>query len=174
MLFILSACQPLTFTQTEPKTASQAKWKSVHEQHPFEMRDLVKVTRVIDGDTIEVERDGQKIKVRLIGVNTPETNHPQKGQQPFGQEAKSYTTKQLEGKTVQLRIDLDSYDRYQRLLAYVYLVDGTMVNEVLIREGYAQVMSVPPNDTFAKRFVSLQREAREQKRGLWAIGEQDE
>lgn len=126
-----------------------------------------KVVRTIDGDTIVVKIGRKSEKVRLIGVNTPEIHHPTKGVEYFGPEAALYTKKLLEGKTVRLKYDVQKRDRYRRLLAYVYLPDGTFVNAKLVAEGYAQVMTVPPNVKYAERFIQLQREAREKNIGLW-------
>lgn len=132
---------------------------------PKDVAGYVRVTRVIDGDTFEIA-GGEH--VRLIGVNTPEIHHPTKGIEPYGKEAAAFTKKLLEGKYVRLEKDVQERDRYGRLLAYVYLVDGTFVNAELLRQGYAQVMTVPPNVRHQEEFLRLQAEAREQKRGLWA------
>ena len=103
----------------------------------FEPR-MVKVARVIDGDTIQVLSDGRQYTVRLIGADTPETKHPTKAVQRFGQEASAFTTAALEGRTVQLETDRtgNTVDRYGRLLRYVYL-DGQNFNARLISEGYS-------------------------------------
>jgi len=128
----------------------------------------VQVVRVIDGDTIEVCcRAGRQEKVRYIGVNTPETNHPAKGVEAYGQEAKEANRRLVAGKTVRLEFDVDPRDRHGRLLAYVYLEDGTFVNAWLVEQGFAQVMTVPPNVKYQELFLKLQREAREAKSGLW-------
>lgn len=95
--------------------------------------DTVLVKRVIDGDTF-VTDTGQK--VRLIGVDTPETVHPSKPVQFFGKEASNFTKSHLEGKTVQLEYDWQKTDKYNRTLAYVYL-DSTFFNALLVQEGYA-------------------------------------
>ncbi len=105
--------------------------------------------------------------MRLIGVDTPETVHPQKGQEPYGLEASDFTKSLLQGKRVRLEFDLDSLDRYGRLLAYVYLENGLFVNAELVRKGYAQVATFPPNVKYAEYFLKLQRKARNRKLGLW-------
>ena len=143
-----------------------------------------RVRRVVDGDTVEVEVGGRKEKVRLIGVNCPELSHPGLGiaEQPFGREAAEYTRKRLEGQVVWLEPDVSERDRYGRLLAYVWLdrpwnrteaeVRRWMFNAELLLEGYAQVMTVPPDVRYADLFVRLAREAREAGKGLWgAAGE---
>lgn len=122
-----------------------------------------KVINVIDGDTIKIE--GGQV-VRYIGIDAPETVHPSKPVQCYGKEA-SYKNKELvEGKEVRLEKDVSETDRYGRLLRYVWLGD-MLVNEYLVREGYAQSSSYPPDVKYQDRFVEAQRQAREEKRGLW-------
>jgi len=125
------------------------------------------VLRVIDGDTIEVAYQGQRERVRYIGINAPEIHHPRKGVEYYGQEAQAANRRLVEGKTVRLEFDVQRRDRYGRLLAYVFLPDGTFVNAWLVEHGYAQVMTIPPNVRYQDLFLRLQREAREARRGLW-------
>ena len=125
------------------------------------------VTRIVDGDTIHVRVDGHIEKVRYIGVNTPEVHHPRKGEEPGGRAAADVNRGLVAGRHVRLELDAQSRDRYGRLLAYVW-VDDTMVNAELVRRGYAQVMTIPPNVRHQSLFLKLQREAREAGRGLWA------
>lgn len=140
------------------------------------------VRRVIDGDTIELT-DGRK--VRYIGLNTPETKHPTKGVEWYGKEAAAFNKKLVEGKRVSLEFDVQKKDRYGRLLAYVFVPLSTVrklpefkdlkeketprifVNAELVRLGYAQVMTIPPNVKHQKLFLKLQREARAAKHGFW-------
>lgn len=130
---------------------------------PYE---TMKVKRVVDGDTFETE---DKRKVRLIGVNTPETVKPGSPVERYGKEASNFTKKQLTGKTVYTFKDTDDKDKYGRLLRYVFVKgDARMYNEVLVAEGYANTMTIPPNVMFQKLFLKLEREARQQKKGLWA------
>lgn len=124
-----------------------------------------KVIRVVDGDTIEIT-GGEK--VRMIGVNTPETVHPTKAVEQYGKEASAFTKSRLEGKNVWIEYGVERTDKYGRLLGYVWLADGSMFNATLLREGYAQVYTWPPNVKYVEQFVQLQKEAREAKRGLWA------
>jgi micrococcal nuclease len=131
----------------------------------------VPVERVVDGDTIRVTYEGRSERVRYIGVDTPETVHPRKGVERFGPEASEANRRLVQGETVRLVFDVEERDRYGRLLAYVYLRDGTFVNARLVEQGYAQVMTVPPNVRHQERFLALQRNARESGRGLW--GETD-
>jgi micrococcal nuclease len=124
------------------------------------------IERVVDGDTIVV-RGGER--VRLIGMDTPETVDPRRPVQCFG-EAASRRAKQLlpVGTSVRLVYDVDRYDRYGRTLAYVYRAsDGLFVNASLVQDGYAVVYTVPPNVAHAAEFVALQQEARRAGRGLW-------
>ncbi len=126
------------------------------------------VERVIDGDTIRV-RLGDRIEtVRYIGVDTPETVHPTRGIEPYGLAASEINRILVEGRQVRLEFDVESRDHFGRLLAYVYS-DSLFVNAELIRQGYAQIMTVPPNVRHADVFLRLQREARQADRGLWGI-----
>ena len=126
------------------------------------------VVRVVDGDTIHV-RVGERLeKVRYIGVNTPEVHHPRKGEEPGGREATDVNRSLVAGQRVRLETDVQARDRYGRLLAYVWVGD-TMVNAEMVRRGYAQVMTVPPNVRHQTLFLTLQREARDADRGLWKI-----
>jgi len=128
----------------------------------------VQVVRVIDGDTIQVCCVfGDREKVRYIGINTPEIHHPMKGVELFGKEASEANRKLVDGKTVRLEFDVQEQDRYGRLLAYVYLEEGTFVNVWLVENGYAAVMTIPPNVKHQELFLKLQREARDARRGLW-------
>lgn len=127
------------------------------------------VVSVTDGDTFEINYNGTKTKVRLIGIDTPESVHPNsKKNNKYGEEASKYTKSLLERKTVKLEFDVSPQDKYGRLLAYVYLEDGEMLNEKLLKEGYAQVATYPPNVKYVENFKELQKEARENKVGFWA------
>lgn len=127
------------------------------------------VVSITDGDTFEINYNGTKTKVRLIGVDTPESVHPDsKKNNEYGKQASNYTKSLLEGKTVKLEFDVSPTDKYGRLLAYVYLENGEMLNEKLLKEGYAQVATYPPNVKYVENFKSIQKEARENKVGFWA------
>lgn len=116
------------------------------------------VARVVDGDTIELT-DGRR--VRYIGINTPERD------QPYYNEAADTNRQLIEGNQVQLEFDQDTFDRYGRTLAYIW-VDGVMVNREIIARGYANAFTVPPNVKYDTEFREAEREARESERGLWA------
>lgn len=121
-------------------------------------------TRVIDGDTIGID-NGEK--VRLIGVDTPETKHPKKLVQYFGKEASEFTKRLCEGKPVRLEYDWQKKDKYNRILAYVYLEDGTFINAEIIKQGYGHVYVKYPFK-YIEEFRQYEREAREGEFGLWA------
>ncbi len=127
------------------------------------------VTRVVDGDTINVTLGDQKETVRLLGLDTPETHDPRKPVQCFGQAASDHTKALLEGKDVRLEPDPINSDRdkYHRLLRYIYLPDGTLVNAELIRDGYAFAYVIFPL-TKLDEFRALEADARNNNRGLWA------
>jgi micrococcal nuclease len=124
------------------------------------------VVRVVDGDTIHVRIGARVESVRYIGVNTPEVHHPQRGEEPGGREATAINRQLVAGKQVRLEMDVQARDRYGRVLAYVWIGD-VMINAELVRLGYAQVMTVPPNVRHQALFVKLQRDARDARRGLW-------
>ena len=140
--------------------------------------DTYTVSRAIDGDTLKLS-NGER--VRLIGIDTPEASNNPKTRRDsertgqdikeiiaMGKEASAFTRKLVEGKQVRLEYDVQQRDKYGRLLAYVYLEDGTFVNAEIMKAGYAQVMTIPPNVKYQGLFLSLQKEAREDRRGLWA------
>lgn len=123
------------------------------------------VKRVVDGDTIETAKGD---KVRLIGVNTPETVKPNSPVEAYGKEASNFTKSKLTGKTVYLFKDAGDKDNYGRLLRYLFIAGETvMYNETLLAEGYANTMTVPPNVMFQKRFLEVERQARANNKGLW-------
>ena len=99
-------------------------------------------------------------------MDTPEVHF---GTQPYGPEASAFAKRELEGEEVSLELDVQKIDPYGRLLAYVYLPEGQMFNETLLEEGYAQVVTFPPNVKYQERFLKAQREAREANRGLWGL-----
>jgi micrococcal nuclease len=128
------------------------------------------VDRVVDGDTIRVVAGGGRSeRVRLIGVDTPETKDPRRPVQCFGKEASAFTAKLLPHATrVRLVRDVEGRDRYGRLLAYVYRArDGLFVNLALAEGGYARTLTIPPNVAHVDEFVAAVRVARDERRGLW-------
>lgn len=126
----------------------------------------LKCTRVIDGDTI-VLNNGEK--VRLIGVDTPESVHPLKPVEYFSKEASEFTKRLVEGKEIKLGYDWQKRDKYDRLLAYVYLNDGTFLNAEIIKQGYGFAYTRFPFK-YLDQFRQYEKEARENKKGLWRDG----
>lgn len=128
-----------------------------------------RVKKVVDGDTFWIDDGSQKgLKVRLIGVDAPESrNSGTKEIAFFGKEASEYLKALIAGKKVRLEFDVGHFDQYGRTLAYVYTEDGTFVNANLVKNGYATVMTVPPNVRYAETFLKLERKARKNSKGLW-------
>ena len=126
------------------------------------------VVRVVDGDTLVIDYNGTNEKVRLIGIDTPESVHPNEEKNTeFGDMVSNYSKKMLTGKKVQVELDVEQRDKYGRLLAYLYL-DGQMYNKVLLEKGYAKLATYPPNVKYVDEFTKIQKRARENKMGLWA------
>ena len=126
------------------------------------------IKEVIDGDTYKIDYEGKEQKVRLIGVDTPESVHPDKTKNTeYGKQAANYVKKLIENQYVSLEFDVSKTDKYGRLLAYVYLENGEMLNAKLVKEGYAQVATYAPNVKYVDTFKSMQQEARKNKRGFW-------
>lgn len=126
-----------------------------------------KVVSVVDGDTIKIDFEGDTKTVRLIGIDTPETNHPSEPVQCYGKEASQKTKELLENKTVKLEQDVSETDRYGRILAYVWL-DEFFINEKIVKEGYAFSSSYPPDIKYQDILDEAEIFARENKAGLWA------
>lgn len=125
------------------------------------------VVRAVDGDTIEVRASsGATDRVRILGVNTPETHHPTKPVECYGPEASAYTQRRLEGRRVRLESDVEGRDRYGRRLAYV-IVDGERFDDELLRLGYARLLVIPPNEAHARALLAAELAARRERRGLW-------
>ncbi len=159
--------------------ASEVKKDSYRDRVPCT------VLKVYDGDTFKCRlENGEEVRVRLIGVDTPESRRNKKAYRDahrsdksveeilrLGKMASEFTKSLIPpGTVVYLETDVQVHDRYGRLLAYVYLPDGRMLNEVLVAEGYATVYTVPPNVKYAERFVELQKRAMKMRKGLWKEG----
>ena len=133
-----------------------------------------RVVWVVDGDTIHVRVGPRLEKVRYIGVNAPEIPHPgARGWRQGGARAREVNQRLVAGRDVRLELDTARRDGYGRLLAYVRVElrrKRVMVNAEMVRRGFAQVMTIPPNVKYQERFLKLQREAREARRGLWGQG----
>ena len=128
---------------------------------PRQQQSGARVERVVDGDTVVLSGLG---KARLIGVDTPEVYG---GVECFGRAASAYAKRTLTGRRVRWRYDVEHRDRYDRALVYLWLDDGRFFNSMLVREGFATPLTIPPNVAFAERFVADARVARRSSRGLW-------
>src|SRR3989338_1829624 len=146
-------------------TADSTETKSVEEViADTKDSDTFHVVRVIDGDTIEL--DGG-IKVRYIGIDTPETVNPNTVVECYGNESSAKNKELVEDKDVRLEKDISETDRYGRLLRYVYVGD-VFVNDYLVRQGYANASSYPPDIKYQDVFLEAEKEARDNNRGLWS------
>jgi micrococcal nuclease len=127
-------------------------------------KDVATVVRVIDGDTVELE--DQRV-VRYLLVDAPEVAHNStEVDECFGPEATALNSELVLNRQVTLTYDVERQDRFERMLAYLWL-DGRMVNRVLVERGYARVLVIEPNDEYAAEFEALEAEARAAGRGLW-------
>jgi micrococcal nuclease len=128
------------------------------------------VVRVVDGDTVQVDIDGQREKLRLIGIDTPETVKPDTPVQCYGPEASAFTKQLLpEGTAVRIERDVEARDDYGRLLGYVYRADdGLFVNLEIVAQGYASLLTFPPNVAHVDEFVAAARAAERANLGLWS------
>lgn len=126
------------------------------------------VIRVIDGDTFIADINGINTKIRVIGIDTPESVNPDKSKNcEEGQIASNYTKSLLQGKKIYLEYDTQKTDDYGRTLAYVYIDKQTMLQDKLLENGYAQLMTIQPNCKYADRFYSLQQKAKDKNIGFW-------
>jgi len=157
LLGCVACAAPVDLTVQAPATLAQ---------EPVD-GEIARVTRIVDGDTIEVSLDGAISDVRLVGIDTPESVRPNSPIECFGREASAAAEAFLAGATVTLVRDVEDRDRYGRLLRYVY-VGEEMANARLVVNGYATAYTYPPNVRHADLFVQLEREARENDRGLWS------
>jgi endonuclease YncB( thermonuclease family) len=160
---LLAGCGP----DSPPRLATSAAERATWPKAPANAV-AARVERVVDGDTFVAELGGRDERVRVIGVDTPETVAPGRPVERYGKEASSFAKRELSGVTVRLGGDVEPRDRYDRLLAYVWLPDGTFWNALLAAEGYAQLITVPPNVAYVDLFRRLVAEARAAHRGLWA------
>ncbi len=139
------------------------------------------VLKVVDGDTFEIRFQGRVEKVRLIGIDTPESFENAKAEKDAGRsgqdvkkivrqgnEAKNYVRALVPaGTKVRVEPDVQERDKYGRLLAYLYFEDGRMINEEIVKAGYANLMTYPPNVRYEERFLLAYRNARANRKGLW-------
>lgn len=130
----------------------------------------VELVKVIDGDTIKILYNGKEQNVRYLLIDTPETNHPRLGKQPFGDEAKARNKELIESGTLEIEFDVgERFDKYDRLLAYIY-VDGKNIQKILLSEGLARVAYIyPPNTRYVDPYEKTQAIAKEKKLGIWSV-----
>ena len=131
-------------------------------------KDKVYVKRVVDGDTFVAQKNGEEIKVRLIGVDTPETVKPNTPVQPYGKQASNYTKKYLTHQNVYLEYDKEKQDRYGRTLAYVWISKDRMYNKELVEKGLAREKYFSPNGKYRNVFIEAQNKAKQQKLNIWS------
>ncbi len=139
------------------------------------------VVRVVDGDTLKIRYWGKEESIRLIGIDTPESRVNKKTKKDakrsgqdiktiieMGKRATEYVESLVKsGNLITIEFDAQQRDRYDRMLRYVYLSNGKMLNEEIVKAGYANVMTIPPTVKYKDRFLKAYQEARKRKRGLW-------
>lgn len=138
--------------------------------HTLSTSTMFTVTHVVDGDTIDIDNSGERIRLRLIGINSPESVDPRRPVECFGKEASRYASSVLGGQRVSIALDLSQgeFDKYGRTLAYVFLSDGTSFNQLMIKEGYAYEYTYHTAYHHQKDFQRAQEDARQHERGLWS------
>jgi micrococcal nuclease len=160
-IFITGCSQPGSQV-TEDENEFVAQIVSHYPELKNKKYEVETIKRVVDGDTYDTSSDH---RIRIIGVNTPEVFGEM---QYYGREASDFSKKRLENQTVYLFRDVSDTDKYGRLLRYLFIQNvPVMFNETLLIEGYANTMTFPPDVMFAKKFLLLEREARENHKGLW-------
>lgn len=177
---------PLVLSDKEVLTQEEANTLAKKLDQPLETYDLLRpggavdlstltpshILRVVDGDTFIIEWEDQPTRLRLIGIDAPESysHHDPDKQTQEGESVSRLVTAWLEDRDIYLQFDKDPYDPYDRLLAYVWLDAHQMVNEILVREGLAFQRRYPPNTHFNDYFEILENKARWESRGIWRIG----
>ncbi|MGL4607471.1 MAG: thermonuclease family protein [Eubacteriaceae bacterium] len=165
IIVILGGCEGLN--KLPPVATDNMKQETAEEKAQQNMEYEVK--RVVDGDTIVLKNGEEDMKVRLIGVDTPESVHPDKSKNvPYGKVSSEFVKELLSGKNVKLEYDVSPTDKYGRVLAYVYLPDGKMLNEIILKEGHGVLMTIPPNVKYVDRFINAENSAKEERIGLWS------
>ena len=165
----LAACRPATGGRGGPAAAPGTRAPPGGPTTTAAVETNAVIDHVVDGDTVDVRIDGRTERVRLIGINTPETKDPRRPVECYGPEASALTSLLLPAGTgVRLERDVEARDDYGRLLAYVRRSDGLFVNLELARQGAAVVLSIRPNTAFAAVIAAAADEARRAGRGLWA------
>jgi endonuclease YncB( thermonuclease family) len=139
--------------------------KTAEKKHLPTAGIILTVKHVIDGDTV-IAATGEK--VRYVGIDTAELASEERPAQFFAEEAKKANKEMVEGKTIRLELDVEKTDKHGRLLAYIFLKDGTFVNAKLIEKGYARAYFIPPNIKYYSQFKKLEKEAMKDRKGLWS------
>ncbi|SFL34579.1 micrococcal nuclease [Gracilibacillus orientalis] len=175
---VLAGCGTVTVEDelTDAPSADNASEKTMPQENekPAETQEdgnfsTATVSRVVDGDTVNIELDGQEETVRLLLVDTPETKHPKLPVQPFGQEASDFAVEKLTGKDIQIEFDGPERDNYDRLLGYIW-VDGDNFNQLLVEKGLARYAYVyDPPYTHQDEMKQAEQQAREAGIGIWSI-----
>ena len=138
---------------------------------PEDAEGPLEVVKVVDGDTLKLMIDGEKKNVRLIGVDTPESVHPNKEKNvPEGKLASDHTKELVGDSDVYIVYGVEKEDHYGRPLCYVYLPDGTMLNEQILYDGYGDILFVGKNKQYKDEFTAVRDEAKAENRGLWSTG----
>ncbi|MBB1523409.1 MAG: thermonuclease family protein [Clostridiales bacterium] len=154
------------YKEENPKEKEQNNAVSEEVKSNSKIKDL-SVKRVVDGDTVVLEKNGYEYKVRLIGVDTPESVHLDKNKNTKeGKIASDFTKERLTGKKVDIEFDVKPQDKYGRYLVYLYL-DGISYNEVLLEEGMARVMMISPNVKNKELYAQIEKRAKDKKIGIW-------
>ena len=165
---VVVACRPPTEADRAPSSATSVRAPPGGPTTGTAVETNAVITHIVDGDTVDVRVDGRTERVRLIGINTPETKDPRRPVECYGPEASALTTLLLPaGTAVRLERDAEARDDYGRLLAYVRRSDGLFVNLELARQGAAVVLSIRPNTAYAAAIAAAAAEARRARRGLW-------
>lgn len=160
----------LTYCQSQNYSYQSIPFEENFEQEMSKNPAIYQVDAVVDGDTFWVlDKDSRRIKIRLIGIDAPETkNIFNKKKHPFGAHSKVHLDSMLTvNPYLKLTFDVDSLDQYGRTLAYAYLNNGTFLNEYLVRNGYARLMTISPNVKFEQLFYEAQIDARDREIGVW-------
>ena len=165
---LFAACFDYSCHSHRQQSASSQQHAAVSDYERYNDK-MFRVAKVIDGDTIYIDiPDGNNAytKIRLWGVDTPETKHPKTGVMYFGPEASKFTKKFTQGKIVRVFLDAKSRDKYNRLLAYIQLPDGKFLNEELLSEGLAYA-DVRFKHSYYHKYMQIQSVAKRAKKGLW-------
>ena len=165
IICLLSTCCRQSITKNEPKT--------IHEETQAGLYGPYDVIRVVDGDTVIIDLDGTNTRIRILGIDTPESVAPEESGKTNTDEGTIASTRAkelLEDTKVYLEYDAEKLDQYDRTLAYVYLEDGEMFEEIMISEGLAKVVSYKPNNLYSEYFYKLQDAAKDQSKGFWETG----